>query len=242
MRVAIMQPYFCPYLGYFQLMSGVDRFVLLDDVNFIVRGWINRNQILMNQAAHMFTVPVLGASQNERICDLHLSDDTVWRAHLLKKVQQAYARAPHVEPTMTLLESVLRCEDINLAGFVGHSVRVLSKQLGLDCEILQSSALMPRTELRGQERIIALCKTLGATSYLNPPGGRSLYRVEDFRQNGISLEFLDPQLIPYQQFEHPFVPGLSVIDALMFNSAEAVREKLLPCRIQPPAGTNPLTP
>lgn len=230
MRVAIMQPYFCPYLGYFQLMRGVDRFVLLDDVNFIVRGWINRNQILLNHAAHIFTLPVVGASQNARICDLSLSDDVKWRDRLLKTIRQAYARAPHLEPTMNLLESMLHFADNNLAAFVGNSLRLAAQQLGLRCEILQSSAVLPQSSLRGQDRIIALCRALGATEYVNPPGGKALYRSSDFRKNGIALHFLDPELTPYPQFGQPFVPGLSLIDALMFNGAQGVSQQLLSCR------------
>jgi hypothetical protein len=227
MRVAIMQPYFCPYLGYFQLMKSVEQFVLLDDVNFITRGWINRNQVLLNGSAHMITLPVAKASQNERICDLSLSTDSAWQERLLKTIYQAYRRAPQFSTTFRLAEALFRFDDTNLAVFVGHSVRLMSQHLRLRCEILQSSDLMPNPSLRGQDRIIHLCKELGATEYINPPGGKSLYRASDFLETGIKLYFLEPALHPYLQFEHAFVSGLSVIDALMFNTPSQVNEALL---------------
>ncbi|MFN7221849.1 MAG: WbqC family protein [Burkholderiales bacterium] len=227
MRVAIMQPYFCPYLGYFQLMHSADRFVLLDDVNFIVRGWINRNQILLEGRPHLFSLPVANASQNTRICDLQLSESIDWRSRLLKTVKQAYSRAPQFGAAAHFIESVIKFNDTRLVAYVANSVQLASTRLELRCEILRSSELALKPSLAGQHRIAALCKHLGATEYINPIGGRNLYDAKLFANAGIKLSFLEASITPYQQFGKTFVPGLSILDAMAFNTPEIIKARLL---------------
>lgn len=102
-----MQPYLFPYLGYFQLIQAVDKFILLDDVNFIKRGWVNRNRILVNGKDHLFSLPLQRASQFKKINDLKLADYPGWRNRFFKTLTHAYRQASQYEPVMKMLHQAL---------------------------------------------------------------------------------------------------------------------------------------
>lgn len=226
MKLAVMQPYFLPYIGYFQLMAAADVFVLLDDVAFINRGWINRNRLLLDGAPKRFTLPLSGASQNRRICDLALADEPRWRERLLATVDHAYRRAPQYRPVRALLERVLMSGTQRLDELLLASLREVAGLLGLETEIRPSSRVYGNEALKGQARILDICRLEGATHYLNPPGGSALYDAEAFAAAGLQLRFVQPQPISYAQFGASHVPWLSMLDVLMFNDVPAVRELL----------------
>lgn len=123
MKLAIMQPYFLPYIGYFQLINAVDTFVLLDDVNYINKGWINRNQLLLNGKAHLFTLPLQKASQNKLINQLELSNETKWKDKLLKTIETAYKKAPQFHLVFPLISQILQYPESNLSLFIHHSIQ-----------------------------------------------------------------------------------------------------------------------
>lgn len=222
-RIAVMQPYFLPYIGYFQLMASVDRFVVFDDVNYITRGWVNRNRMLIDGRPHWFTLPLRDASQNRLICETTLLPERAWRDKLLRSFRLAYARAPGLVPTMALLERVLGCETLALDVFLLHSLQQLAEHLALDTEIVPSSRGYGNAGLRGQQRILDICSRERATSYLNAPGGQALYDAEAFAAAGVRLEFIAPRLPVYPQGRSEHVAGLSIIDTLMFNELAQVR-------------------
>jgi hypothetical protein len=224
--LAIMQPYFLPYLGYFQLMAKADAFVIYDDVNFINRGWINRNRININGDAHMLTMPLLQASQNRLICEISISDDPAWRKKILKSVQQAYAKAPQFARTYALLEGIVNHPAQNLADYLRHSLHALRDHLGLKTELVDSSRRYENSGLKAQARIIDICLRENASLYVNAIGGMELYAGSDFKQAGLKLAFLHPVLNPYSTGAAPFIPGLSIIDVLMHNDPDAVTEHL----------------
>lgn len=232
MKLAIMQPYFVPYLGYFQLMAAVDRFVLLDDVNFINRGWINRNRILLGGREHLITIPLRGASQNQHINQIALSDDTPWRAKLLKTVEQAYRKASFFEETMPLVRTLLACQETGLAPYLRSSLTVLHAWLELPCLIVPSAAIYEEKAYKGAERILDICVQERATVYINPPGGKDLYAPGDFSAQGIQLRFLKPRLDQYEQGGAPFIPGLSIIDVLMHQGRAATRQALFSTELE----------
>ena len=220
-RLAIMQPYFFPYLGYFQLMAAVDAFVIFDDVNFINRGWINRNRINLNGAAHLVTVPLQQASQNRLICEIDVSADGVWRTRLLRTIQQAYARASQFRRVFPLIESIVAHPSQNLADYLRHSLVTLRDHLGLETAIVDTSRQYDNAQFKGEARIIDICRREQAARYVNAIGGTSLYDRGTFHTSGIELSFLAPQIEPYPQLPHAgFVAGLSLIDVLMNTSAE----------------------
>jgi len=225
-RLAVMQPYFFPYLGYFQLMSKVDAFVLYDDVNFINRGWINRNRIHINGAAHMLTVPLQQASQNRLICDIAVSDDTAWRNRIVKSIQQAYARSPQFERVFPLIERIVHHPAKNLADYLMHSLTCLCDHLGLKTEIIASSRRYRNANLKAQARIIDICLRERADLYVNSIGGLELYDRAHFEESGLKLMFLTPSLQPGGPVAASFMPGLSIIDVLMHSDAASLDAQL----------------
>jgi hypothetical protein len=226
MQIAIMQPYFLPYLGYFQLMAAVDKFVVLDDVNFINKGWINRNRLLLNGRAHTFTVPLKGASQNRRICDIDLVDEPFWREKLLKTIRQAYAKAPCFDEMFSLIEHIVNFPARQLNEFLLNSLREMARTLQLSVDIVESSRSYGNADLKAQARIIDICKREGATTYVNAIGGTELYDRQAFAKQGIGLHFLQPYPVDYPQNSATHVPWLSMLDVLMFNPVQIVRDLL----------------
>lgn len=226
MKLAVMQPYFFPYLGYFQLIHAVDRFVIYDDVNFIKKGWINRNFILMQCQPQRVTVPVSRASQYKTIADTFLTVDASWRDKLLKTLHQAYAKAPYFEPIYAMAEWVIQTNSKSIAELATTSIQAVNDYLGLTTEIRPSSRIYGNHSLEGAARILDICKRENATAYYNLPGGEALYEPTAFAARGIELHFIQPGEPRYQQFDCPFVPRLSILDALMFNAPEKVRELL----------------
>lgn len=229
MTLAIMQPYFLPYIGYMQLMGAVDAFVLYDDVSFINRGWINRNRLLINGQEYLFTIPLKDASQNKRINEVHLTDDPKWRGKLLKTIEQGYRKAPQYAGVMPLTEKIINFATDSIADLVHYSLVELNSYLGLTTRLVPSSSVYNNVELKAQERILDICQQEGATRYINPIGGTDLYDKPSFAQAGIELNFIKTNRVEYPQLSrnagpNEFIPYLSILDVLMFNDAEQTRQ------------------
>lgn len=220
MKLAIMQPYFFPYLGYFQLLKAVDTFIVYDDVNFIKRGWINRNSILLNCRAHLFSIPLQKASQSELIFRTKLALD--WRKNFLKTIHQAYIKAPQFRKIFPLIEEVVATEHANVAELAISSIKAVNQYVGLAPKIHVSSVNYDNRHLKGQNRILDICKREACKDYFNLPGGRALYSSQDFAEAGINLIFIQPRETSYKQLDCEFVSGLSIIDVLMFNDKKTI--------------------
>ncbi|GAB3045859.1 WbqC family protein [Spirosoma pulveris] len=226
MTLAIMQPYFLPYIGYMQLMGAVDTFVLYDDVAFINRGWINRNRLLINGQEYLFTIPLKDASQNKRINEVHLADDPKWRSKLLKTIEQGYRKAPSYQTVMPLTEKIINFTTNSIAELIHFSLVELNTYLGLSTRLVISSSIYANSELKAQERILDICRQEKASRYINPIGGMELYDAPTFAQAGIDLKFIKSKRAEYSQFKNDFIPWLSVLDTLMFNDIPDVRKLL----------------
>lgn len=226
MKLAIMQPYFFPYLGYFQMFNAVDKFVLLDDVNFIKRGYINRNSILLSGKVHQFSIPLEKPSQNKLINETKLSFHQKDKENFLKTIQVAYKKAPFFNDFYPILEAIVLNEENDLTKFLKFSFEQVKKYLNLNTEILLSSEIEKDNSLKAQDRIIEINKKLGSTIYINAIGGQELYNKDTFKDIGIELKFIKMQNIVYKQFTNEFVPNLSMIDVLMFNSKDDIKELL----------------
>jgi len=224
--LAIMQPYFFPYIGYWQLLKAADRFIIYDDVTYIKSGWINRNRILINGQAAYFTVPVSKQSSNKPICDISLLNNDTWHKKLLKMLQVSYGRAPYFNNIYPLLQQIIQPDTKNLSTYLQSTMTGLSNWLGINTQFVVSSGKYDNTHLSGQERIIDICKAENADVYLNLPGGMSLYDPNVFRDQSIELKFLCPLNIQYRQFKNNFIPHLSIIDLLMFTPKEKVTSML----------------
>lgn len=219
MTIAIMQPYLFPYIGYWQLIKSVDKFVIFDDVNYIKKGYINRNSILMNNTAHLFTLELIGASQNKLINEIEIGNNS---KKILKSIERAYSKAPYFKDVFPLLVNILTSDEKNLAKFIGYSLEKISSYLGMNTEFIYSSNLKNDKNLKAQEKIIDICKYLNAEVYVNAIGGQELYEKDSFKFKGVTLQFLDPKIEEYQQFKNEFIPYLSVIDLLMFNDKDTL--------------------
>jgi len=220
-----MQPYFLPYIGYFQLIKYVDKYVFADDMNFIKGGWINRNYILLDGKPFRIHLQLIGASQNLWIRSIEI---VPYKYRLLKTIEVNYRKAPFFKDVFPLVEEIMDYEERNLARFVGNSLIKIAKYLKFDTHFeYEGDNLNSEHLLKSQERLISNCKVFGATEYVNAIGGKALYNKEDFKKAGIDLFFLNPRPIEYKQFNNPFVPNLSIIDVLMFNPIEKVNELML---------------
>jgi len=222
MRLAIMQPYYFPYIGYFQLIAAVDMFVVYDDIKYTKKGWINRNRMLQNGKDVMFTLPLKSDSDYLDVRERVLAAD-LNRDKLLNQFKGAYARAPYFAQAFPLIENIVRYEDANLFRFLYHSIARICEYVGITTEIKLSSSLMIDHDLKNQDRVIALCEAAGATSYVNAIGGVALYSKAMFREKNIDLKFIQSKPFEYPQFDNEFVPWLSIIDVMMFNPVDSIQ-------------------
>jgi hypothetical protein len=222
MRLAIMQPYFFPYIGYFQLIAAVDQFIVYDNIKYTKKGWINRNRLSQNGKDEMFSLPLKSASDYLNVCERELAADFN-RAKLLNQIKSAYQRAPYFAQTYPLIEQIVKYEDANLFGYLHHSIIQTCAHLGIKTKILISSSIAIDHSLKNQEKVLALCAAVGAGNYVNASGGMELYAKETFLENGIELKFIRSKPFEYSQFGNEFVPWLSIIDVMMFNSIAAIQ-------------------
>lgn len=234
MILGIMQPYLFPYIGYFQHIAHCDVFVLLDDVQYIGGGWINRNRILLNGAPTWVTVPVRGASHTLAINQRHYDLGSGAPVKMLRRINAAYHGAPFLDITLPVVARVLGCEESNVADFNARAIGEIVAHLGIGTRILRSSHMPGLEGLKGVYRVIAICKALGASTYVNSIGGMSLYTPEPFTEAGIDLRFLEANSRVYSQFSPHFVPYLSTIDVMMHNDPVALNDRLSEYRVLEP--------
>jgi len=225
MKLAIMQPYFLPYIGYYQLISAVDVFVVYDNIKYTKKGWINRNRLLRNGADAVFSLPLKKGSDSLDVVQRELAADFD-RGGLLNQFKGAYGRAPYFAQTFPLLERIVCFDDNNLFRYIRHSLVQMCAHLGIDTEIRISSDIDIDHSLKNQDKVLALCQAIGANVYINAIGGIDLYSQEEFKARDIELKFIKSSVFVYPQFGAAFVPWLSIIDVLMFNELGSVTGRL----------------
>jgi hypothetical protein len=226
MKIAIMQPYLFPYIGYFQLINAVDKFVILDDVNYINRGWINRNRILINGKPQLISIPLKEASQNKLINEIEIVNDQKWRGKLLKTLQHNYRKAPFYQDVFSLIEKIILNKEQNISTYIFASVIDINVYLEIKTLIEPSSAKYHTKHLKAEQKIVNICIQEKATTYINPIGGTELYSKQLFKDHNINLFFLKTDEIMYNQNFSNFIPFLSIIDVMMFNSKNDIKEML----------------
>jgi len=227
MKIAIMQPYFLPYIGYFQLLNAVDKFVIYDNIEFTKKGWIHRNRMLLNGSDEYFTLPLKKDSDfldvNQRVLADSFESDKI---KLLRKIKELYNKAPQFESVYPIIESILNYKKNNLFRFILNALNEINNYLEIKTEIIISSSLPINHALKSEAKVLAICKTMKATHYLNAIGGLELYSKETFQSNDVELNFIKSNAIIYPQFDKEFVPWLSILDVLFFNTKEKVQEYL----------------
>jgi WbqC-like protein family len=227
MKLAIMQPYLFPYIGYFQLINVVDEFVIYDNIEFTKKGWINRNRILVNGIDSYISLPLKKDSDYLDVNQRYLSE--IWTTEkfkILNKIKEAYRKAPFFKHGYPLIEKAIVFEESNLFLFILNSLQIILEYLDIKTPLIVSSNIIIEQALKSQNRVMAICKSRGANSYLNPIGGLELYDKNEFKDNGIELGFIRTEVKPYNQFDNIFVPSLSIIDVIMFNSVQDIKMML----------------
>jgi hypothetical protein len=226
MRVGIMQPYFLPYIGYFQLISAVDLFIVYDNIKYTKKGWINRNRILLNGADTTFSLPLKKDSDYLNVVNRELSSDFS-REKFLNQMRGAYLKAPQFHEVLPMLQKIVEYDSNNLFRYIYNSILEICRYIDVKTKICLSSEVSINHDLKSQDKVIALCKAVDAKIYINTSGGTDLYSMEAFDAAGLQLNFIKSLPIEYHQFSSEFVPWLSIIDVLMFNPKERVSNKLL---------------
>lgn len=227
MTIAIMQPYLFPYIGYWQLIHAVDIFVIYDNIEFTKKGWFNRNNILIHGENTLFTVPIKKDSDFLDVRDRRLSENSEKEIKkIISQIEHSYKKAPYFDEVFPMIKDIFNLKEKNLFSYIYHSVHEICKYLEIDTKIIISSTLDIDHELKAEEKVMAINKTLHADNYINAIGGLELYNRDKFSAEGINLNFLKPDLIEYKQFDNEFIPCLSIIDIMMFNSKDEIQKML----------------
>lgn len=228
MKIAIMQPYFVPYIGYFQLINAVDKFIVYDNIEYTKKGWINRNRILVNGKDQFISLPIKKGSDylkvNERYLADTFNDD---KKKILRKIKEFYRKAPNFKEAYFLTEEIFSFNNTNLFEFVYNSIILICNYLEIQTKLILSSTINIDHNLKSEEKVLAICESLNAKIYINPVGGIELYKKNHFLKDSILLKFIKTDNIEYHQFCYEFIPSLSIIDVLMFNELEKVKQVYL---------------
>ena len=250
MKLAIMQPYFLPYIGYFQAIYAVDKYILYSNVNFSKHSWINRNRVLMkNGNTIIVSAPLISQSSNTLIKSIKIFNDVDWNKRLLKTIYFNYKGAIYFEETYSFLENIFENSFEYLYQLNGYLIESICNFIGIDTTIEYSNLnkyddleemlleidkdnysqfqyLLKTKPEKKVARILELCKSENATTYINAIGGQDLYSKEEFLKYGIDLNFIKTEEFDYPQFNHNFQPNLSIVDVLMHNWSEGTKKLL----------------
>lgn len=225
-KIAIMQPYFLPYIGYWQLIKSVDEFVVYDNIKYTKKGWINRNRFLQNGKDELFSISLRSGEDSLSVVERFISDE-FQRKKLVSQLEGAYRKAPHFSENFPIFKQIIDNPEDNLFLYILNSIYVICDYLGIKTKITISSSLdIDHKNLKSQDKVLAICKELKANKYINAIGGTELYDKFVFKDNDIDLHFLKCKEIKYTQFTNDFVPWLSILDVAMFNSKDRIREML----------------
>ena len=222
-KVAIMQPYFFPYIGYFHLIKSVDEFVIYDNIQYTKKGWINRNRILSNGEDKILTIPIKKDSDYLNIQDRIIADS--WgkdKNKLLNTINNSYKKSPQFNNIFPIVHECLSSLEVNLFKFILNSLTILNSYLEIKTKIITSSDISIDHSLKSQDKVMAICKNLKATTYVNAIGGQELYNVEDFSNKDIKLKFVKSNPLVYKQYKNEFIPWLSILDVLFFNDKKDI--------------------
>jgi len=222
-----MQPYFLPYIGYFQLINSVDEFIIYDNIQYTKKGWINRNRILFDNKDRLITLPIKKDSDFLNVIDRELSD--VWekeKKDILNLIKISYKNAPNFVEGYELLLKCFNTEEINLFKFIYNSIIEINNYLDIKTKITISSSINIDHNLKSQDKVVALCLNKKTKTYINSIGGVELYDKKTFKDNNLELKFIKSNLIEYNQFNNKFIPWLSIVDVIMFNSKDEVKKYL----------------
>ncbi|WP_367071145.1 WbqC family protein [Enterobacter roggenkampii] len=227
MKLAIMQPYLFPYVGYYQLAAAVDKFVFYDDVNYMKGGWINRNRLIISGQVKYFTLPLVNGSPNNKINEVLVSVNNQKQIRkILESIKFSYSKTQYFKEVYLLIENVLNSGHTNLAMITKSSIVKVLEYCNIHTELVMSSEIYNKSELSSVSRVLDICQKENADTYVNLPGGKALYSEQEFGNKNIKLEFITPNLINYTG-QDGYIPGLSIIDILMNVGPNGTKKILL---------------
>ena len=223
-----MQPYFFPYLGYYQLIQSVDEFVIFDQAQFIRRSWITRNRILNAHKETVYiNVPVCKAPRETRIKDIRIDHEANWKEKMVQQLLY-YKAAANFRNVEKFVKEILSVKFDHISELNTFLIKETCKLFDIKTEITVLSEKYPEIieANEADEWGIKVANALNATTYINAIGGKEFYDQQKYADNDLDIQFVKPQLESYQQFNHPFVPGLSIIDVMMFNEIDTIKEMI----------------
>ncbi len=233
MKLAIMQPYFFPYIGYFQLINAVETFIVYDNVQFTKKGWFNRNRLLFNNKIEYFTINIAKDSDYLDVCDRKISPFYFEKEmpKILRKIKLNYSKAKYFNEAYPIVKKCFEYQNENLFEYIYNSLLNILDYLNIKTNLIRSSNLPLNHNLKNKYRVFDIYKNQKADCYINPFGGHSLYDKKEFEENDVNLMFLEHSLPKYQQLDDEFKPGLSIIDVMMFNHKDEILKMLNSCNI-----------
>lgn len=227
MKLAIMQPYLFPYIGYYQLVAASDLFIFYDDVNYIKSGWINRNRLIISGAVKYFTIPLGNASSFSKIMDIEVSDSARDRKKILDSIKFSYNKTHYFSDIFPLVEKIISANEKSLSKIAQNSIISICELLEISTQFDVSSQRYTNNDLSSVDRVLDICQEESAETYINLPGGSSLYDKELFLSKNVKLDFVKPNLTAYPQTINDFQPGLSIIDILMNIGIEKTKDMVM---------------
>ena len=240
MRIGIMQPYFFPYLGYYSLIRNSDRFILLDSVQYIRHGWINRNRILKpDEGWQYIIVPLKKKGFGTLIGDMEIDNGSDWAGRMIRQLHHYKNKAPYYKNTLSLVESCLEAETRSIVELNKNILKQTCDYLGMQAnlEVFSKMHLQIAPIEKPGEWALEISKALQAGEYYNPIGGKEIFEPDRFRKNGIRLKLVKNDLQPYNQKRAGFEPGMSIIDVLMFNDIETTLRLIDNISVEEAAGS-----
>ena len=226
-----MQPYLFPYIGYWQLINAVDTFVVYDNIQFSKKGWFHRNNILLNGEKSFFTIPLKKDSDYLDVKDRFIADNSEKQIKkIVIQIQNAYKKSPFFDDVFPVIQMIFSQNEKNLFNYIYVSIINILKYLDINTDIIISSNINIDHALKSQKKVIAINKFMHADIYINSIGGTELYNKKEFEKENIKLLFIKSQIPEYKQFNNNFIPNLSIIDIMMFNSRKEIKKML--CRYE----------
>jgi hypothetical protein len=223
--VVIEQPNYIPWPGYFDLIRQSDVWVWYDDVQYTRRDWRNRNRIAAGGTSEWLTIPVKTKSASAaRICEVEIDDEQPWRRRHLESLRRCYARAPFFEPMFAVMRSAISAGHTLLAALTIHLCEAICAMLGVAPQFLRSSQIGVTGER--QQRLIEICRYTGGDVYLSGPRARAYIEPNAFAAAGIQLRYIVYDYPPYPRGPYPFIPNLSIVDALAWLGPQRTAEYL----------------
>ena len=224
--IAIMQPYFLPYIGYFQLINAVDEFVVYDNIQYTKKGWINRNKFLCNGKEFPFSIPVKKDKEYLDVLDRRVAE-SFDKLKLLNQIKNSYLKSPHFYEVFDLMDEIINYEDTNLFNYIFNSIEKICNYLEISTNLIISSEIEIDHSLRSEDKVISIVKKLDGKTYINPEGGIDLYSSDNFDSQNLSLKFLSNINLEYRQLKNEFIPNLSIIDLLFFVSKQEIKDRYI---------------